>query len=186
MSEDCAGIRTRPLKCEHTVKHYCFIVMQIVPSLHSEQNENSCFCPVLMPRSKGQALKAAVRRNSDLWLFFDHFESLWQLTESQRQTTTRSSMQLSWEPELRYWKERQKFTSSQSTHGKKCETQVVAAWTQYLRTCKLQLKVKCYSLHAVCSMNVVSFFNVFKGLSNKNKVSGTKNDQSCLGRWVGW
>ena len=25
MSEDGTGIRTRPIKCEHTVTHYCFI-----------------------------------------------------------------------------------------------------------------------------------------------------------------
>ena len=25
MSEDGAGIRTQPIKCEHTVTHYCFI-----------------------------------------------------------------------------------------------------------------------------------------------------------------
>ena len=32
MTEAGAGIRARPIKCEHTVKHYCFLYIDCLPS----------------------------------------------------------------------------------------------------------------------------------------------------------
>ena len=34
MSEDGAGVHTRPIKCEYTVKHYCFIDIDFLHAPH--------------------------------------------------------------------------------------------------------------------------------------------------------